>query len=122
MKITDSPGAMLVMPFSGTAPAGDSELSSIFQPVMTAADAPMFVTSNQSAPTGLLPLDHGATSEMINGVRAGDAAGRADLVRIVGRGERAVDADDAQLREADVVQRRPSCRTSGTGRSVSAEA
>ena len=63
-KITDSPAAMLVMPFSATAEANASELSSIFQPVMSTAVPPMFVTSNQSAATGLLPLDHGATSEM----------------------------------------------------------
>ena len=66
MKITDSPGAMLVMPFKGTAATGDSELSSTFQPVMSTGAAPVLVTSNQSAPTGLLPLDHGATSVMIS--------------------------------------------------------
>src|SRR5262245_11961476 len=66
MKITDSPGAMLAMPFKATAAAKDSELSSIFQPARSTALPPTFVTSNQSAPTGLLPLDHGATSEMIS--------------------------------------------------------
>ena len=65
MKTTDSPGAMLEMPLRGTAATGDSELSSTFQPVMSTGPAPVFVTSNQSAPTGLLPLDHGATSVTI---------------------------------------------------------
>src|SRR5439155_23596178 len=60
------PGAMLPTPLSGTAAANDSELSSIFQPVMSTAAPPTFVASNQSAWTGLLPLAHGATSEMIN--------------------------------------------------------
>ena len=112
MKITDSPGAMLVMPFSGTAAAGDSELSSIFQPVMSTGDAPMFVTSNQSAPTGLLPLHHGATSEMISLRGAGDPARRADFVRH----RRA--ATNAPLTPTTlscvmrgVVQRRPRCRS-----------
>src|SRR5262245_35731404 len=66
MKMTDSPGAMLVMPLSAAAAANDCELSSIFQPEIFTANAVVFVTSNQSAPTGLLPLDHGATSEMNN--------------------------------------------------------
>ena len=64
MKITDSPGAMPAMPLSATAVANAFELSSILQPVMFTALVPVFVTSNQSAPTGLLPLLHGATSEM----------------------------------------------------------
>ena len=64
MKITDSPAAMLVMPDRATAEAGKPELSSIFQPVMSMAKAEVLVTSNQSAPTGLSPLDQGATSEM----------------------------------------------------------
>ena len=53
---------MLVMPPNAKAAAGDSELSSTFQPVMFAARAPTLVTSNQSAATGLLPLLHAATS------------------------------------------------------------
>src|SRR5215471_20234531 len=74
MKITDSPGAMLVMPFSATDDPKEFELSSIFQPLMTWAAVPILVTSNQSAATGLLPLDHGATSEMmIEGVPPVDA-------------------------------------------------
>ncbi len=64
MKITDSPGAMLSMPLRASAAAGDSELSSTFQPVMVTGLSLMLVTSNQSAPTGLLPLDHGVTSVM----------------------------------------------------------
>ena len=52
MKITDSPGAMLVMPFKATAEPKALELSSIFHPVMFAALAPVLVTSNQSAATG----------------------------------------------------------------------
>src|ERR1700750_1297303 len=63
-KMTDSPGAMLVIPLKATVAANESELSSILQPVMSTAKAVVFVTSNQSAPTGLLPLDQGATSEM----------------------------------------------------------
>ena len=68
MKITASPGAMLVTPNIGTAEAMACELSSIFQPVMFAVVVPMLVTSNQSAPIPLLlpaVLDHGATSEMM---------------------------------------------------------
>ena len=56
---------MLAMPFSATLLAKLLELSSIFQPVMSIARVPVFVTSNQSAPYGLLPLLHGDTSEMI---------------------------------------------------------
>ena len=74
MKITDSPGAMLVMPFRATAVAKEFELSSIFQPAMFTALAPVFVTSNQSAPTGLLPLDHGATSEMTSDGAGGSSS------------------------------------------------
>ena len=66
MKITDSPGAILVMPFSATEAANEPELSSIFQPVMSALVALVLVTSNQSAATGLLPLDQGATSVIYN--------------------------------------------------------
>ena len=61
-KITDSPGAMLVIPLRATDAAKEPELSSIFQPVISTAVAFVFVTSNQSARTGLLPLDQGATS------------------------------------------------------------
>src|SRR5262245_38256997 len=66
MRMIDSPGAMLGRPLIGTAEAKLKELSSIFQPVMSAGAVPMFVTSNQSAPRELLPLDHGATSEMMS--------------------------------------------------------
>src|SRR5262249_40444592 len=73
MKITDSPGAILVMPFKDTATLKDFESSSIFQPAMFAVALPMFFTSNQS-PRRLvgpdagppLPLDHGATSEIMS--------------------------------------------------------
>ena len=54
------------MPLSATAAAGEPELSSIFQPVISTAVAFVLVTSNQSAATGLLPLDHGATSVIYN--------------------------------------------------------
>ena len=64
MKMTDSPAPMLVMPFSATDRPKEPLLSSIFQPVMSMAWLVELVTSNQSAATGLLPLDHGATSEM----------------------------------------------------------
>ena len=40
---------MLVTPRNATAPTGDSELSSIFHPVMSTADEPVLVSSNQSA-------------------------------------------------------------------------
>src|SRR5215813_3232072 len=71
-KITDSPGAMLVMPCKATALPKACESSSIFHPVMFAVAVPMFVTSNQSTRRLVgpdagppLPLDHGATSEMM---------------------------------------------------------
>src|SRR4051794_38312304 len=64
MKMTDSPGAMLVMPLRGTAEPKDAELSSTFHPAMLMAASLTLVTSNQSAENGLLPLDHGAISEM----------------------------------------------------------
>ena len=68
MKITDSPGAMLVMPVGHLRSALPTpfELSSIFQPVMFDGAVPVLVTSNQSALKGLLPLDQGATSEMMS--------------------------------------------------------
>src|SRR5215813_2868776 len=62
MKITDSPGAMLVTPFNGTDTANEFELSSIVQPTRLTDAVPKLVTSNQSAATGLLPLDQGAAS------------------------------------------------------------
>lgn len=70
-KMTDSSGAIVVTPFKATALANAPELSSTFQPVMSSAVAPLLVTSNQSAPTGLLPLDHGATSEMVTEAAVG---------------------------------------------------
>ncbi len=48
-KITDCPGAILVTPLRDTELAEELELSSIFQPVMSTALVPIFVTSNQSA-------------------------------------------------------------------------
>src|SRR5262245_65809199 len=57
---------MLAIPVKATDAANEPELSSILQPVMSMALAVVLVTSNQSAPTGLLPLDQGATSEMKN--------------------------------------------------------
>ena len=64
MKMTDSPAAMLVTPASATELANVFELSSMRQPEMLTASAPILVSSNQSRPKGLLPLDHGATSEI----------------------------------------------------------
>ncbi len=64
MKMTDSPGAIVVIPLRGTEAAKLSWLSSILQPVISTAVAPPFVTSNQSSAKGLSPLDHGATSEI----------------------------------------------------------
>ena len=66
MKMTDSPGAIVVTPFSASDEPKENELSSTRQPEMFAAAVPTLVTSNQSSPTGLLPLDHGATSEMMS--------------------------------------------------------
>jgi len=63
MKMTDSPGAMVLIPTSGSAAAKDAEESSTFQPVTSTAWAVVFVTSNQSAEMGVLPLAQGATSE-----------------------------------------------------------
>src|SRR5262245_48894636 len=65
MKITESPGAMLVTPFNPTARPKTLQLSSIFQPEISTTALPILVTSNQSVPSGLLPLDQGATSEMM---------------------------------------------------------
>ncbi len=48
-KTADFPAGMLVTPRSATAVANAFELSSIFQPVMSTALVPVFVTSNQSA-------------------------------------------------------------------------
>ncbi len=62
--MTDSPAPMLVMPSRATEDAKLLELSSNLQPVMFVALVPMLVSSNQSAATGELPLDHGATSVM----------------------------------------------------------
>ena len=73
---------MLVMPLSATAEAKESELSSTFQPVMSMAVDPRFVTSNQSAATGLLPLDHGATSEMKTVERTGVSLTTSVTVRV----------------------------------------
>src|SRR5262245_47591071 len=63
-KITDSPALIVVMPFRATEAAKEPELSSILQAVISMSWAVVLVTSNQSAATGLLPLDQGATSEM----------------------------------------------------------
>src|SRR5688572_4003313 len=52
------------MPLSAAATANEAEMSSIFQPVRSIARAVVLVTSNQSTASGLLLLDHGATSEM----------------------------------------------------------
>ena len=67
MKITDSPAAMVVMPLKAIDEVKAFELSSTLEPVMSTALELLFVTSNQSAPTELLPLDQGATSEIISG-------------------------------------------------------
>src|SRR5262249_40488570 len=76
MKMTDSPGAMDVMPFSATEFANRFESSSIRQPEISTAAGPVFVTSNQSAMSGLLPLDQGATSEITSGLAAAAGRGR----------------------------------------------
>ena len=55
---------MLVMPLRASEETKAAELSSTFQPVMFTGLSLTLVTSNQSAATGLLPLDHGATSVM----------------------------------------------------------
>ena len=71
MKMTDSPGAMLVTPVRAMALAKALELSSTFQPVISTVLALMLVTSNQSPPTAPLPLDQGATSVTISAGGAG---------------------------------------------------
>lgn len=53
-----------LIPFRATAFANVCESSSILQPVLFTAVGVVFVTSNQSAASGLFPLDHGATSEI----------------------------------------------------------
>src|SRR5690242_9008628 len=60
------------MPFNATALPKACESSSIFHPAMLAVAVPMFVTSNQSTRRLVgpeagppLPLDQGATSEMM---------------------------------------------------------
>ena len=64
---------MLVTPLSAIALANAFELSSTLKPVRSTACAPVLVTSNQSAPYGLLPLLHGETSETISDAGAGAA-------------------------------------------------
>src|SRR5262245_59989855 len=78
MKMTDSPGAIDVTPLSATASANVCELSSTRQPVTSTAVEPVLVISNQSAPSGLFPLDHGATSEMTIGPAADAGASPVD--------------------------------------------
>ncbi len=83
MKMTDSPGAIVVIPLRGTESDELFELSSIVQPVISTGVDPPLVTSNQSSPKGLSPLDHGATSEIKRvtalvgnvGALVGDAVG-----------------------------------------------
>src|SRR5262249_31206617 len=58
----DLPAGSEETPRSGTALPAEWELSSIFQPVRSTAVVPLFVSSNQSAVYGALPLPHGATS------------------------------------------------------------
>ena len=53
---------MVVMPVIRPAEPKLAALSFIFQPLMSTGVTPVFVSSNQSAPTALLPLLHGATS------------------------------------------------------------
>jgi hypothetical protein len=77
-KITDSPGAMLLMPFKATAAMGDSELSFIFQPVISTAVAPVFVTSNYHKKTDLLT----AASELF-GLMDASRAGKLESGRTV---------------------------------------
>ena len=60
-----------MIPFKATELAKELELSSTFQPEIFTATVPVLVSSNQSAPTGLFPLDHGATSETIRVTPAG---------------------------------------------------
>src|SRR6478609_10546111 len=59
---TDSPGATTPTPVSAIAVANALELSSTIQPVRSIGVVPRLVTSNQSAPYGLLPLLQGETS------------------------------------------------------------
>ena len=64
-KITDSPGAMLVIPVNGNDAVKEFELSSTFQPVISRGALPLLVTSNQSAPTLVVLLDQEATSVIL---------------------------------------------------------
>ena len=89
-------------PLSATALANALELSSTFQPVMSTACAPVLVSSNQSAPNGLLPLLHGAASETTS------AGAIAPGEPVSPPGEGAVDAGDA---ERVTAARRRRCRT-----------
>src|SRR5262245_17941970 len=68
MKITDSPGAILVMLLSATDGPKACELSSIAHALMVAVAVPMVVASNQSTrrAVGLFPLDQGAISVTIS--------------------------------------------------------
>src|ERR1700753_3469643 len=63
-KTADLPAGSEETPSSGTASPNEFELSSIFQPVRSTDDEPVFVTSNQSAAYAAVPLPHGATSEI----------------------------------------------------------
>ncbi len=65
--MTDSPGLIVVIPLRGTERAELLELSSIVQPVISTGEDPPLVTSNQSLPNTLFPLDHGAVSETKRG-------------------------------------------------------
>src|SRR5262245_6012691 len=66
MKTAERPAGMRETPRSGTALPNALELSSIFHPARSTGSVPTFVTSNQSAAYGALPLLHGLTSETIS--------------------------------------------------------
>ena len=74
MKIAEAPGASEVTPDIGTETLAELELSSMVQSVRFAVVPPRLVTSNQSLASVLLPLDHGATSEMTTWVDPLEAA------------------------------------------------
>src|ERR1700753_281170 len=77
MKIAEPPASRVDTPVSATANAAEFELSSNFQPVMSMGDAPVLVSSNQSAAYDVFPLAHGVPSDTITAPAAlAGAAGR----------------------------------------------
>ena len=120
MKITDSPGAMLVMPLSATAAAKALELSSIFQPVMSTgagADVRHLEPVGAIRAVAAAPRRHLGDDRRWRDDRSAILPGEPVSCAIAGE-ERAVDADDAQGRDGRQRQR----RAAEAGRVVEREA